>query len=153
MTHGPFQAQWKAMYDKLVTLVQEFDCWDYVPQTPTMKVLPSTWAFKIKRYPNGHVKTFKAWFCAHGDRQTEGVDYFETWAPVVHWSTGRIVMILATMLNLISIQCNITPAFIHSRVPPIETIYVHQPRGFNCGNGDEVLRLKQTLYGLKQSPG
>jgi hypothetical protein len=37
-------------------------------------------------------------------------------------------------------------------VPPTETIYVHQPRGFNCGNGDEVLQLKQTLYGLKQSP-
>jgi hypothetical protein len=33
-----------------------------------------------------------------------------------------------------------------------ETIHVHQPRGFNRGNGDEVLCLKRTLYGLKQSP-
>jgi hypothetical protein len=42
-THGLFQAQfWKAMYNKLVTLEQEINCWDYVPQTPTMKVLPST---------------------------------------------------------------------------------------------------------------
>jgi hypothetical protein len=61
-------------------------------------------------------------------------------------------MILAIKLNLISIQCDITAAFIHGRVPPTEMIYVHQPRGFNRGNGDEVLRLKQTLYGLKQSP-
>ena len=31
-TRGPFQVQfWKAMYNKFVTLVQEFDCWDYVP--------------------------------------------------------------------------------------------------------------------------
>ena len=59
-------------------------------------------------------------------------------------------MILAIKLNLISVQCNITAAFIHGRVT--ETIYVHQPRGFNCVKGDEVLRLKQTLYGLKQSP-
>jgi hypothetical protein len=36
-------------------------------------------------------------------------------------------------------------------VPPTKTIYVHQPRGFHRGNGDEVLRLKRTLYGLKQS--
>jgi hypothetical protein len=64
----------------------------------------------------------------------------------------QIVMILAIKLNLISIQCDITAAFIHGCVPPTETIYVHQPRGFNRGNGDEVLRLKQTLYGLKQSP-
>jgi hypothetical protein len=78
-TCGLFQAQfWKAMYDELVTLVKEFDCWDYIPQTPTMKVLPSTWAFKIKCYPNGRVKKFKAQFCTRGDRQTEGVDYFET---------------------------------------------------------------------------
>ncbi len=149
-TRGPFQAQfWKAMYDEFITLVHEFDCWDYVPRTPTMKVLPSTWAFKIKRYPDGRVKKFKAQFCASGDRQTEGVVYFKTWAPVVQWSTVQIVMILAIKLNLISIQSDITAAFIHGCVPPTETIYVHQPRGFNCGNGDEVLQLKQTLYGLK----
>ncbi len=29
---------------------------------------------------------------------------------------------------------------------------MNQPRGFHCGNGDKVLRLKRTLYGLKQSP-
>ena len=112
--------------------------------------VPSTWAFKIKRYPDGHVKTFKARFCVRGDRQKEGVDYFETWAPVVQWSTVHIVMILAIKLNLISVQCDITAAIIHGRVT--ETIYVNQPRGFNCVKGDEVLRLKQTLYGLKQSP-
>ncbi len=44
----PFQAQWwKAMYDELVTIMIDFDCWDYVPRTPDMNVLPRTWAFKI----------------------------------------------------------------------------------------------------------
>ena len=60
-------------------------------------------------------------------------------------------MILAIKLKLISIQCDITAAFVHGRVPPTKTIYVHQPRGFYCRKGDEVLRLKRTLYGLKQS--
>jgi hypothetical protein len=106
------------------------------------ELLPSIWAFKIKRYPNGRIKKFKAQFCAHGDRQTEGVDSFDTWAPVVHWSTVRIVMILAIKLNLISTQCDITADFIHGCVPPTEMIYVHQPRGFNRDNGDEVIRPK-----------
>ncbi len=61
-------------------------------------------------------------------------------------------MTLALKLNLISVQCDITAAFTHARVPLTETIHVHQPRGFNWGNGDEVLHLKRTLYGLKQSP-
>ena len=55
-THGPFQAQfWKAMRDELATLTQDFDCWEYVPRTQEMNVLPSTWAFKIKHYLDGRV--------------------------------------------------------------------------------------------------
>jgi hypothetical protein len=81
------------MHNELETLTQEFDCWEYVPQTQEMNVLPSTWAFKIKRYSDGQVKKFKAQFCARGDKQKEGIDYFETWAPLVQWSTVRIDMI------------------------------------------------------------
>ncbi len=125
-TRGPFHAQfWKAMYNELTTLVHKFDCWDYVLRTPDMNVLLSTWAFKIKRYPDGCVKKIKARFCARGDRQKEGIDYFETWAPVFQWLIVQIVMILAIKMKLISIQCNITAAFIHGRVT--ESIYVHQP--------------------------
>ncbi len=88
----PFQAQWwKAMYNELVTIMIDFDCWDCVKRTSDMNVLPSTWAFKIKRYPDGCVKKFKARFCARGDRQKEGINYFETWAPVVQWSTVRLL--------------------------------------------------------------
>jgi hypothetical protein len=83
-TRGPFQAQcWKAMYDELMTLVCKFNCWDCVLRTPDMNVLPSTWAFKINCYPDGHVEKFKARFCAQGDKQKEGINYFEIWAPVV----------------------------------------------------------------------
>ncbi|KAL7478999.1 hypothetical protein ACHAW6_004749 [Cyclotella cf. meneghiniana] len=47
-----------------------------------MKVLPCTRAFCI-RCPDGLIKKFKARFLVHGDYQTEGVDFFETWSPVV----------------------------------------------------------------------
>jgi hypothetical protein len=61
-------------------------------------------------------------------------------------------MVLPAKLQLIFIQCDITAAFIHGRVPVTETIHINQPRGFHRGNGDKVIRLKRTLYGLKQSP-
>jgi hypothetical protein len=91
------------MYDELMTLIDNFDCWDYILRTPDMNVLPSTCAFKIKRYPEGRVKKFKGRFCARGDRQKEGIYYFETWAPVVQWSTVHIIMILAIKMKLISV--------------------------------------------------
>jgi hypothetical protein len=82
-TCGPFRAQfWQAMRTKFNTLTKEFDCWEYVPN-PGKHVLPSTWAFKIKRYPDGRYKKVKARFCVRGDKQQEGINYFETWAPVV----------------------------------------------------------------------
>ena len=71
---------------------------------------------------------------------------------MVQWSTVRIVVVLAAKLDLISVQCDITAAFVHARVPDKEKIYVHQPRGFKQGNSNDVLCLKQTLYGLKQAP-
>ena len=62
---GPFQEIfWQAMRIELNTLINEFDCWEYVPN-PGKNVLPSTWAFKIKRYPDGWVKKIQSLFlCA-----------------------------------------------------------------------------------------
>ena len=107
------------------------DVWELVLRTQDMNVLPSTWAFKCKRYPDGDPKKHKARFCVRGDRQIHGVDYFETWAPVVQWFTIRTIMILAAKENLISAQCDITAAFVHAHLPKGEKVYVHQPRGFN----------------------
>jgi hypothetical protein len=108
--------------------------------------------FKTKWFPGSSVKKFKAQFCARGDRQKEGINFFEAWAPVVQWSTIPIVMVLAAKLCLQLIHCDITAAFIHGHVPLEEEIYLHQPRGFKQGKGTEVLCLWRTLYGLCQLP-
>ena len=150
--NGPFQGEFhEAMRTELTTLTTEFNCWELVPRLPGLNVIPSTWAFKIKRYPDGSVKKFKARFCARGDRQLEGVDYFETWAPVVQWSTIRLVLIIALKFGYCSAQCDITAAFIHALLPDNEEVYVQQPRGFTS-TPHHVLRLRRSLYGLKQAP-
>ena len=150
--NGPFQEEFhQAMEVELNTLENEMESWELVPRTSEMHVLPSTWAFKIKRFPDGLVKKFKARFCVQGDRQKEGIDYFETWSPVTRWETVRTMMVLAAKLNLKSAQCDITAAFLHARLKPNEEIYVNQPRGFTRKEG-YVLKLRRTLYGLKQAP-
>jgi hypothetical protein len=152
-TKGPFQAEfWQAMRVEFNTLTNEFKCWDLVPCLPHMNIYSSTWAYKNNWFPDSTVKKLKARFCARGDCQKEGIDFFETWAPVAQRSTICIVMVLAATLGHHSVQCDIKAAFIHSRIPPEEEIYVHQPRGFKCDDGTEVLQLKGTLYGLRQSP-
>ena len=98
--NGPFaQEYWEAACVEVETL-EKMDAWDVVDRTPDMNVLPSTWAFKCKRFPDGLIKKFKARFCARGDRQIAGVDYFETYAPVVQWTTVRLMLILESLLDL-----------------------------------------------------
>ena len=148
--NGPFADEFhKAAVKELETL-ESMDAWDIVDETPDMNVIDSTWAFKIKRFPDGLIKKFKARFCARGDQQIEGVDFFETYAPVVQWTTVRLMLILEVLLALVSKQGDVTAAFLHAKLGEDEKVHIRMPMGFR--KKGKVLRLKRTLYGLRQSP-
>ena len=150
--NGPYAEEyWQAAEVELDTLDQKMESWDIVDRRHDMNVLPSTWAFKCKRFPDGSIRKFKARFCVRGDKQIEGVDFFETFAPVVHWSTIRLMMILSLILGLATAQADITAAFLHAPLDPGENIYVEMARGFR--QEGKVYKLKRSQYGLRQSPG
>ncbi len=81
-----------------------------------MNVIPGTWAFRCKRFPDGKVRKLKSRFCARGDRQIEGVDYFETYAPVVNWQTVRIMLAMSLLMGLSTKQLDCTAAFTHADI-------------------------------------
>ena len=83
-----------AMDIEIETLVGK-DSWEVVDRTDEMNVLNSKWAFKCKRYPDGSIRKLKARFCVRGDQQIEGVDFFDTYAPVVQWSTIRLLLMVS----------------------------------------------------------
>ena len=87
-----------------IATLQEMDAWTQVPVTKKMNVLDSTWAFKIKRFPDGLIRKLKARFCVRGDQQIEGIDFFDTFAPVVQWSTVRMLLVLSLTLGLATKQ-------------------------------------------------
>jgi hypothetical protein len=150
--NSPNAEKWfEAMQLEMDTLEKDLKAWSLVQREPWMHVLPSTWAFRLKRYPSGLAKKFKARFCVRGDRQIEGIDFFETWAPVVQWTTVRTIMILAAKLNLVSAQADITAAFVHAELDADEHIFVHQAAGFHRGH-NLVYKLNRSVYGLRQSP-
>lgn len=120
-----------------------------------VRVLPSTWAYRIKRYPDGRHRKFKARFCVRGDRQIEGVDYTEKYSPVVSWSTVRMMMCLSASQGLQTKQVDFSNAFVQAELSDDEHIYVAIPKGFDFGGSNEeeqVLKLRRSLYGLVQAP-
>jgi hypothetical protein len=106
-------------------------------------------------YPDGLIKKFKARFCARGDQQLEGINFFETYAPVVQWTTIHLMFVLEVLLSLQSLQGDVTCDFLHTNLVENKKVYVDMPMSFaQCGkNGKKMcLKLKKTLYGLRQSP-
>jgi hypothetical protein len=116
-------------------------------------VLDGTWAFKIKRFPTGLVRKLKARFCVRGDQQVEGIDYFDTYAPVVSWVVVRLLLTMSIVMGLATKQVDYTNAFAQADLLSSEHVYVEIPKGFepDC-EGDKVLKLNKSLYGLHQSP-
>ena len=111
-------------------------------------VIDSVWAFKRKRYPDGSVKKLKARFCVRGDLQKEHIDYFDTYSPVVQWSTVRLLLIVSIILQLETKQVDFTLAFVQAKADP--GIYIEMPRMFEMDG--YVLELKRNLYGQCDAP-
>ena len=81
--NGPFREEYWTAACKEIEKLEGMDAWDVVDRSEDMNVIDSLWAFKMKRFPDGMIKKFKARFCARVDQQLEGVDFFQTYAPVV----------------------------------------------------------------------
>ena len=118
---------------------------------PNKTVLPGTWAFKLKRLPDGSPLKYKARYCVRGDKQVEGVDYFETYAPVVQWSTIHLILTMVLANGWTTKQVDYTNAFKQAKLD--EEVYIEPPKGFmRKDRKDQVLKLIKSLYGLRQVP-
>jgi hypothetical protein len=106
---------------------------------------------KLKCLPDGTSLKFKARFCVRGDLQKEGEDYFETYAPVVQWSTIRLLLTLILQEGWATKQVDYTNELAQAEIH--DDIIIEPPKLFGSRNRkDLVLHLFKSLYGLKQSP-
>jgi histone deacetylase 1/2 len=145
--------------DFVVAMVKEVedhekrDHWTLIPRS-TMpegtKTILSIWSFKRKRFPDGRVLKHKARLCAHGGMQTWGVNYWETYAPVVNWFSVRTLMVLSILNDLETRSIDFVLAFPQADLDV--DIYMELPFGFDFeGKRGYVLKLNKNLYGLKDA--
>lgn len=67
------------------------ETWSLVPRTPDMNVLGNRWIYKTKLDEEGEVKSLRARLVAQGCCQEEGIDYYETYSPIVRTATVSIL--------------------------------------------------------------
>ena len=101
----------------------------------------------------GEVYKHKSRLNVHGGKQVKGIDYEETYAPVVQWASIRLLLILGIILGWYTLQLDYILAFPQADI--YITTYMEIPQGIEIPTGrtkDYVLRLEKNLYGRCQGP-
>jgi len=113
--------------------------WTLVPFQGQNNIIDSKWVFKTKYKAYGSIQ------------QTAGLDYDETFSPVVTSSIVRIVLSITVHLNWEVGQLDINNAFLNGNLK--ENVFMHQPEGYtDSTNPGHKCKLNKTIYGLKQAP-
>jgi hypothetical protein len=136
---------------------EEFDAllrngtWTLVSSSPSQNVVGCKWVFRIKRKADGNIERYKARLVAKGFHQQPGIDYDETYSPVIKPITIRTVLSLAVTAGWHIHQIDVSNAFLHGVLQ--EDVYMSQPPGFTHPTfPNAVCKLRKALYGLKQAP-
>lgn len=138
-----------AMKHEIVGL-EEKDTWDVVDLPPDKEAIGCKWVYKIKFNSDGTIERHKGRVVAYGNNQEEGIDYSETFAPVVKMTTMRIVLEVAAAKGWELYQMDVHNAFLHGDLE--EEVYMRLPPGYSTPDDKRVCRLKKSIYGLRQSP-
>lgn len=141
--------KWKAAMAEEYEALFKNQTWSLVPYKSDMNLVGNKWVFKAKFNADGTLQRYKARLVAKG--QTPGLDYFETFSPVVKSSTIRIRLSLAVFYSWDIQQIDVNNAFLNGELA--ETVYMVQPEGFvDPKQPTHVCKLHKALYGLKQAP-
>ncbi|CAH9080063.1 unnamed protein product [Cuscuta epithymum] len=140
----------QAMAEEFNALISN-NTWELVPFDNTKNVVGSKWIYKTKYNSDGSIERHKARLVGQGFSQQAGVDFSETFSPVIKPTTVRVVLSLAISFGWVIRQLDVKNAFLHGHLT--EEVYMRQPRGFTHPLfPNHLCRLRKALYGLKQAP-
>src|SRR5512140_3879622 len=130
--------------------MHENKVWTLTDLLDDRRAIENKWIFKKNTDADGNVTIYKARLVAKGYRQVQGVDYDETFSPVVKLKSVRIMLAIAAFYDYEIWQMDVKTAFLNGFLK--EELYMMQPEGFvDPKNADKVCKLQRSIYGLVQA--
>jgi transposase InsO family protein len=150
-TQAVTSPEWRAAMGLEFDALLANGTWSLCPRPRNQNIVRNKWVYKVKRKQDGSVERFKARLVAKGFDQRSGVDFTETFSPVIKSTTIRVVLALAVHFNWCIRQLDVSNAFLHGLLT--EDVFMEQPRGFvDSAHPHHVCKLHKAIYGLKQAP-
>jgi len=143
--------RWRAAMQEEYDALMRNQTWHLTSSKKCSNLIDCKWVFKVKKKADGTIDRYKARLVAKGFKQRYGIDYEDTFSPVVKIATIRLVLSIAVSRGWCLRQLDVQNAFLHGVLE--EEVYMKQPPGFEKGNEQHlVCRLDKAIYGLKQAP-
>jgi histone deacetylase 1/2 len=142
---------WKNAMDEEYKAIIDNKTWHLVPKQQGSNLIDCKWVYRIKRKADGTIDRYKARLVAKGFKQRYGIDYEDTFSPVVKAATIRLVLAISVSQGWSLRQLDVKNAFLHGVLE--EDVYMKQPPGYENPKAPfHVCKLDKSLYGLKQAP-
>jgi histone deacetylase 1/2 len=124
--------------------------WHLVPPPKGKNIIDCKWVYKVKRKVDGTVDRYKAQLVAKGFKQRYGIDYEDTFSPVVKAATIQLILSIVASKDWSLRQLDVQNVFLHGI---LEELYMRQPSGYaDKSQPGYVCKLDKAIYGLKQAP-
>jgi hypothetical protein len=132
---------WRSAINAELSALSENNTWTLVNLPSDKRAMGCKWVIKLKLHVDGYVVRYKARLVAKGFTQTEGIDYLDTFSPVVKMTTARILMSIAASQNWPLFQLDVNTAFLHGDLS--EEVYMKPPPGLHVSHPDLVCKLQR----------
>jgi hypothetical protein len=144
--------EWRVAIESEFKVLLGNDTWSPCPRPSSHHIVRNKWVYKIKQKPDDSTDHYKVRLVVKGFDQRFGVDYFETFSPIVKPTTIPIILALAVQFWSTTWQLDVSNAFLQGYLDD-EEVYTEQPKGFIIDEHPTfVCQLHRSLYSFKQAP-
>ena len=138
----PDYLKWKIAIHEELNNLQKAGTWTIVEGPKDRNIVKNKWVFRIKKETQQEKLSNKARLMAKDFTQVQGVDYYNTWAPMAKFGLIRFLLATATQHGWPIDMFDFHSTFLNGQLDLDEEVFMEQPQGY-----EELCKNNSTCFG------